>query len=248
MHTVKYRMTGQPLRLRRTKMQIPGWSGDPEPRADGSHEHAWHCVPFSEAAQYGIEAFYPYDNELRVSTREGRLIFEGDFGPHPGDGRQWPPFRTFGEQYYTCQLLLDLKVEAGFAVKIEPHPRFYTDPTDSVPIAVPALLRNWWPMMFFVVFKSPAEGRTHIFRPDEPFAQFIVIPEKSEFELQPMGEEEAAERELQARRIYQSRATLAADSQWLSASNTVFDATYRRIHGAARQLPRECPFVGTEED
>ena len=56
--------------------------------------------------------------------------------------------------------------EKGFAIRTEPHPRFYTDRTDTVPIAVPALVRNWWPMMFFTVFKSPAEGRTHIFRPE----------------------------------------------------------------------------------
>jgi hypothetical protein len=54
-------------------------------------------------------------------------------------GRMWPPFRTFGENFYTYQLLLDLKVDAGLAIKIEPHPRFYTDPTGSVPIAVPFL-------------------------------------------------------------------------------------------------------------
>ena len=52
-----------------------------------------------------------------------------------------------------------------------------------------------------------------------------------------MNEEEAAERELQARRIHASRTTLTADTQWVSASNTVFDATYRRIHGAARKTP-----------
>lgn len=237
MHTIKYRMIEERLRPRRTKLQIPGWAGKPEPRADGSHEYAWHCVPFSEAAQYGVEIFYPYDNELRVSTREGRLVFEGDFGPAPEDGRLWPPFRTFGEQFYTYQLLLDLKVEAGLAIKIEPHPRFYTDPTDTVPIAVPALLRNWWPMMSFMVFKSPAEGRTHIFRPGEPMAQFIAIPADSDFELAEMGEEEAAERELQSLRIHESRDTLGADSQWTSATNTVFDATYRRLHGAAKKLP-----------
>jgi hypothetical protein len=237
MHIVKYRMTEQNLRPRRTKLEIPGWAGKPEPRADGSHEYAWHCVPFSEAAQYGLEVFYPYDNELRVSTKDGCLVFDGDFGPPPDDGRLWPPFRTFGEHYYTYQLLLDLKVAAGLAIKIEPHPRFYTDPTDSVPIAVPALMRNWWPMMFFMVFKSPAEGRTHIFRPNEPFAQFTVIPEECDFELVKMSEEEAAEREMQARRIHASRSTLSAETQWTSASDTIFDATYRRIHGAARKLP-----------
>jgi hypothetical protein len=237
MHTIKYRMIEERLRPRRTKLQIPGWAGKPEPRADGSHEYAWHCVPFSEAAQYGVEIFYPYDNELRVSTRDGSLVFEGDFGPAREDGRLWPPFRTFGEQFYTYQLLLDLKVEAGLAIKIEPHPRFYTDPTDTVPIAVPALLRNWWPMMSFMVFKSPAEGRTHIFRPGEPMAQFVAIPADSDFELVEMGEEEAAERELQSLRIHESRDNLGADSQWTSATNTVFDATYRRLHGAAKKLP-----------
>lgn len=241
MRRIKYRMTGQPLTLRRTKMQIPGWSGQAEPRVDGSHEYAWHCLPFTEAAQYGIEALYPYQNELRVSTRQGKLVFDGDFGADPGDGRQWPPFRSFGEAFYTCQLLLDLKVEAGFAVKIEPHPRVFTDSTGSAPVAVPALIRNWWPMMSFMVFKAPPEGLTHIFRPDEPFAQFVVVPEECEIELLPMAEEEAAERELQSRRIYESRATLAADSQWISATNTVFDATYRRLAGAARKNASVCP-------
>jgi hypothetical protein len=236
MHAIKYRLSDARLRPRRTKLEIPGWAGKAEPRADGSHEYAWHCVPFSEAAQYGVEVFYPYGNELRVRTQDGRLVFDGDFGPAPGDGRMWPPFRTFGEQFYTYQLLLDLKVEAGLAIKIEPHPRFYTDPTGSVPIAVPALMRNWWPMLFFMVFKSPVEGSTHIFRPNEPFAQFTAIPEESDFDLVEMNVEEAAERELQARRIHESRATLSAGTQWTSASNTVFDATYRRIHGAARKL------------
>jgi hypothetical protein len=59
----------------------------------------------------------------------------------------------------------------------EPHPRFYTDPTDSA---------------------------RH--RPNEPFAHFTVIPEECDFELIKMSDDEAAERELQAWRIYESRA------------------------------------------
>ena len=124
MRTVKMRYREPGLAPRRTKLEIPGWAGKPEPRTDGSHEYAWHRVPFSEAAQYGLEVFYPYDNELHVSIKDGHLVFDGDFGPAPDDGRMWPPFRTFGEQFYTYQLLLDLKVKAGIAVKIEPHPRF----------------------------------------------------------------------------------------------------------------------------
>ncbi len=56
-------------------------------------------------------------------------------------------------------------------MRTEPHPRFYTDTTDTVPIAVPALLRTeWWLTISFVVFKSPGVGRTHIFRPGELYA------------------------------------------------------------------------------
>ena len=237
MDKVKYRLNDPRLAPRRTRLEIPGWAGQREPRADGSREQVWHCVPFSEGAQYGIELFYPYDNELHVSTKDGQLMLEADWGPAPDSGVQWPPFRNFGDGFYTYQILLDIKVEKGLAIRTEPHPRFYVDRSDTVPIAVPALVRNWWPMMFFVVFKAPAEGRTHIFRPNEPFAQFTVIPEESNFELVEMSVEEAAERELQARRIHESRATLSADTQWVSTSDTVFDATYRRIHGAARKLP-----------
>ena len=203
-------------------------------------EQAWHCLPFSEGARYGIELFYPYPNEFRVSVRGGRLFLEGDFGPAPpGHGGEWPPFRTFGDLYFTYQLSLDLKVEEGFAIRTEPHPRFYTDPTNTTPVAVPALLRRWWPMVYFLVFKSPPEGGVHIFRPGEPFVQILVVPEQADFELVAMSEEEAAERELQSRRIYQSRSTLSAETEWTSATNTVFDGTYRHILGAASEREKQ---------
>jgi hypothetical protein len=238
-HTVKCRLFEQRLAPRRTKLEIPGWGGQSEPRRDGNREQPWHCVPFSESAQYGIEIFYPYDNELHVSTRDGKLVLDGDFGPQPESGVEWPPFRTFGEKFYTYQLLLDLKVADGMAIRTEPHPRFYTDFTDTTPIAVPALLRRWWPMVNFMVFKSPPEGRTHIFRPGEPMAQIVIIPAEPDFEIVPMGEEEAAERELQSRRIHASRDTLSADTHWTSSSNTVFDGTYRHIHRAAKARARD---------
>ena len=240
MRIVKHRSFTPELNPRRTKLEVPGWAGDRQPRKDGSMEQAWHCLPFSEAARYGIELFYPHPNEFRVSARGGRLLLEGDFGPPPqGHGGEWPPFRTFGDLYYTYQLSLDLKVEEGFAIRTEPHPRFYTDPTNTTPLAVPALLRRWWPMVYFLVFKSPPEGGVHIFRPGEPFVQVLVLPEQADFELAVMPEEEAAERELQSRRIYQSRSTLSAGTEWTSATNTVFDGTYRHILGAATEREKQ---------
>ena len=60
---VKYRSFTPGLNPRRTKLEVPGWGGERQPRKDGSMEQAWHCLPFSEAVRYGIELFYPYENE-----------------------------------------------------------------------------------------------------------------------------------------------------------------------------------------
>ena len=239
MRQVKYRSYTPGLNPRRTKLESPGWAGERQPRKDGSMEQAWHCLPFSEGARYGIELFYPYPNPMTVETRGGRLVLGEDFGPPPaGHDGDWPPFRPFGDLYYTYQLSLDLKVEDGFAIRTEPHPSFYTDPTHTTPIAVPALIRRWWPMTYFLVFKAPPEGGVHVFWPGEPFVQILVVPEDAGFELVPMSEEEAAERALQSERIYEARGTLGADSAWTSATNTVFDGTYRRILGAASERTR----------
>jgi hypothetical protein len=226
--TIKYRLVNPGLSPRRTKLEIPGWAGQPAPRKDGSHEYPWHCAPFTEGAQYGIEVFYPYANELHVSRENDRLSLDGDFGPPPGSDLQWPPFRPFGEDYYTYQFLLDLKVGREWAVRTEPHPRFYTDRTDTVPIAVPALLRTeWWPIISFVVFKSPPE-----------MLQILVLPVQADFDLVQMDEEESAEREMRGRRIHASRPTLAAETTWVSDTQTVFDGTYRHLLRAARARQR----------
>ncbi len=142
--------------------------------------------------------------------------------------------------YYTYQLLLDLKVGPEWAIRTEPHPRFYTDTTGTVPIAVPALLRTeWWPMISFIVFKAPGEGQIHIFRPDEPMLQILVLPLTCDINLVPMNEEETAEREMRGRKIHASRPALAANSTWTSSTNTVFDGTYRYLLRAARGRDRE---------
>jgi len=238
MTTIRYRMFRPELAPRRTKVEVPGWGGAKEPRRDGSHEQAWHCLPFVEGAQYGIEVFYPHDRELRVSRRDGQFYFETDAATADAEN-QPPPFRAFGESSYTYQLLLDLKVPDGLAVRAEPHPRFFLSDANDVPLAVPALLRtSWWPMINFVVFKAPPAGTFHVFRPGEPFMQFCVVPTDPELRLEPMGPEEEAEREMQSRRIHASRDTLGLDTRWTSSTNTVFDGTYRRILGAARARDR----------
>jgi hypothetical protein len=233
MPLVKYRLAHPKLNPRRTRLEVPGWAGQTDPRADGSHEQPWHCIPFSEYARNAIELCYPHDHDFHIARRDGAMVFE-EMAETDLIAGEAPPFRAFGEDYFTYQLLLDLKVEDGYAIKAETHPRFYTDTTGTVPVAVPAIIRQWWPMIFFVVFKAPSEGQTLVFRPGEPFMICSIILADDKIDLIEMPEEEAAERELQSRRIYASRGTLTADSKWTSSTRTVFDGTYRRLAGAAK--------------
>jgi hypothetical protein len=240
MPLVKYRMYARGLPPQPAQMPVPGWAGEAQPRADGSHEQVWHCAPFSEGVKYGLELLYPFEQELRVRTEGGKVVLEADWGDPPGDGLMWPPFRPFGEIFYSYQLVLDLKVDAGWAIHMGPHPRMFSDPTDTTPVAVPALVRTeWWPMMYFMIFKAPAPGGVHIFRQGEPMAHILVIPAEPDLQLEPMDEEEAAERELRARRLHASRETLGEGSKWLSSTQTVFDGTYRHMLRAAKTRDRQ---------
>jgi hypothetical protein len=241
MPLVKYRLHGNRPPPQVIKLPVPGWGGEPQPRRDGNHEQPWHCMPFSEGARYGMELIYPFKEELRIYWRDGRIVLDAEWGP-PGDpDMMWPPFRTFGEDYYSYQLSLDLLPPPGWAIRTEPHPRFYTDPTNTTPLAVPALIRvEWWPMMFFCIFKAPPKGTTHIFREGEPFISMIVIPDEPELALAPMLQDECAEREMRARRIAANRDALAMTegSHWTSSTRTIFDGTYRRMTGAAKKKGR----------
>jgi hypothetical protein len=165
---------------------------------------------------------------------------EAEWGAPIDPDMMWPPFRPFGAEYYSYQLSLDLEVPPGFAVRTEPHPRYFTDATDTTPLAVPALIRTeWWPMMFFCIFKAPPRGVTHVFRKGEPFMSLIVVPADPALALEPMPEEQGAERELKARRLAISRDALAGNTRWVSSTNTVFDGTYRQLFRAAKARERK---------
>lgn len=239
MPEVRYRLLGNRPAPRPIKMAVPGWGGAREPRADGSHEQPWHCAPFAESATYGLELLYPFDEELRVTSEDGLVRLSADWQESPDPDLMWPPFRTFGEDYYSYQIALDLAVPSGWAVRTEPHPRYFTDASNTTPLAVPALIRSeWWPMMFFCIFKAPPAGVVHIFRKNEPFISLVVLPSEPDLRLKPMTEDEAAQREMRSRRLAKSRDELALGTKWLSSTNTIFDATYRNMARAARRFRR----------
>ena len=249
MPIVKYRVHGNRPGPSPIRITVPGWAGDKQPRADGSREQPWHCLPFSESARYGLELVYPFEQELHVSQRDGHVRLEAEWGADPADGLAWPPFRPFGPDYYSYQLSLDLAAPEGYSVRIEPHPRFFTDATNTTPLAVPALIRSeWWPMIFFAIFKAPPPGTTHVFRRNEPFIAFTIVPTEPDLELVEMTGDEAAQRELRSRKLAANRDHLAEGTRWLSDTNTVFDGTYRNFARAARAHARAKGDTGTAAD
>ena len=74
------------------------------------------------------------------------------------------------------------------------------------------------------------------------FDSIRIKPNKLSAKQQAAAREEVRQaRELQARRIYASRPTLSAGTEWTSSTDTVFDGTYRHLHRAAKEKTRPSP-------
>jgi len=181
---IAYRL-GKALPPRPIKLKIPGWAGTNNYHGDGGPPQPWHCVPFVEGNTYGIEFLYSYEEEQRVTRINGKVEFSNpDL-----------PFKCFANGHYGYQSGTDIKVPDGYVIRLEPHPRYFVDEIGDVPLMLPGHIQTqWWTRFFFIVFKSPLEGQTHIFRYGEPFGQFLVVPKKPDYKLREQNQEEAIER------------------------------------------------------
>jgi len=196
---LKYRGCYQVEAPRPIKLQIPGWAGEENRHTDGDKPQPWHCTPFVEAATYGLELCYAFDTEFRVQMVDGKLSFIGDFDAEhtriPNVPN--PPFLSFAEGHFGMSSFLDIKVPDGYVLRIEPHPRFYTDDTHTVPLAIAGHLNTaMWTKFFFVVFKNPMPGQTYIFRKGEPYAQILILPRKTNYDVQLMTPMEQSKRSM----------------------------------------------------
>lgn len=118
LHHLKYRVIPPALPPRRIMLEIPGWSGDDQPRAGGSVQQPWHCTPFVEGATYGLELIYPFPNPCYVQKVDGEITILGDFGPDPQTGVAWPPIGVFNKQFYGFNTYTDVKAPPGFALRV----------------------------------------------------------------------------------------------------------------------------------
>lgn len=212
---------------RRIRIAIPGWGGAPVPRRDGAAAQPWHCQPFGEGATCGVELLYPYPGECRVTRGEQGAVFEGDFSALLDSGNAHP-FGVFAAGHYGMATALDLLPPPGYVLRLGPHPRFFTDDTGEVPLALPGHLQRFWPRQFFAVFRTPPPGVTHVFRPGEPYAQLLLVPADQQYRVEPMPPEEAADRAGQDRQVV-TLGYFLARRLWRSDRGNWFDDRYKQL-------------------
>jgi hypothetical protein len=229
---LRYRTWFKGVPPRRIRLELPGWAGPSRAHGDGAPAQPWHCQPFVDGSTYGLELVYPFATECRVSRDEGgALRFDGDFSAELAAADEESPahpFTTFAADHYGFTSSLDLLPPPGYALRLEPHPRFFTDLTGTVPVAVPGHIQRYWPRIFFVVFKAPPPGTAHVFRKGEPYAQLLVVPSTPAYRLTEMTAEEAEDRAAQERQVG-SLGWLLAKHIWRSAAGHWFDDKYKQL-------------------
>ena len=239
-HQVKYRLEGKALAPRPIKVAIGDWGGEADRKKEhGSHPQAWHCPAFTDACIHGFELLYQYDTETRVINSGGKIEVRWSLDKEPGEGGDprndikiaHPPVAD-----YIFLTSIDLQAPPGYVLRVEPHPRFYRDQTQTVAAAVCGHVQSeWWPKKLFVVFQVPPPGQQHIFRKGEPYAQVLFIPRDDDFELTPMQAQEREHRRKLEEEMLQAM-SLIAKRVWVSNDNVVFTDFYTVL---ARAFARE---------
>ena len=229
---IKYRVWYKQDSIRKIKLEIPGWAGTEEVRKDGNMPQPWHCMPFTDASTYGLELLYPFETEVKVRNENGSAIFEAnsldEWKETIPSGKQQLPFSAFAPGHYGLTSSVDLQGPEDYVVRTEPHPKYYTDHSGTTPLCIPGHIAGWWNRIFFVVFKVPFPGQVHYFRKGEPYAQILILPKKSEYNLVKMTESEAAERAKKESKIA-NHAKKIAGLTWVDGKGNRFDDKYKKM-------------------
>lgn len=213
---------------RRIRLEIPGWAGPSTAHGDGAPAQPWHCRPFVEGATHGVELVYPYRSECLVENDGGTVRFTGGLAAEMEAAGLPHPFGVFAAGHYGMATALDLLPPPGYSLRLEPHPRFFTDLTDRVPLAVCGQLQQFWPRQFFAVFRAPRPGGAHVFRPGEPYAQLLLVRAGQSYRVRPMEPEVAGERALRDKQIT-TLGFLLSKRIWRSNTGHWFDDKYKQL-------------------
>src|SRR5262245_50611954 len=211
---IKYCTYAKVLPPERIRMSNVTWGGSPEKMENGSEPQPWHCLPFVEGSTYGLELTYPYEAECHVVAAGGTIRFDWDYAKELRDNLTGGEFRAFSpieaSEYYAFHTRVDIQAPPGYVLRTEPHPRYFTDRSGTVPLAMIGHLQNeWFPRLLSIVFRAPPQGQRHIFRKGEAFVQLLFVPRQVKYDVTAMSMEESAQRRDLEQAIEVSRRDIA---------------------------------------
>lgn len=192
-HKFFYRSVYGNSKIRKVKIEFPGWAGTSKDHSNGAVPQPWHCVPFLEGSTYGLELIYPFDTETVIRTVDNKIHIDDECV------KEWqkenlpfdipkPSFMQFSPGHFGMSSCLEIIPPKDHVIRFEPHPAFFTDSTGTFPCLVTGHLQgDWWPRVFFVVFKSPLPNQEIHFKKNMPYGKVIFVPKRVEYEMEEMS-------------------------------------------------------------
>ncbi|MDB5171446.1 MAG: uncharacterized protein JWN51_219 [Phycisphaerales bacterium] len=247
---IKFRTAGKAFPPRPIRVEVPGWGGSPDQkRQNRSTPQPWHCAPFVEGGTYGLELLYQYETECHVINNGRDLQIEWDYRKEPGGVLGQDEFSiaaTRPAHSYVFATSVDMQAPPGHVLRTEPHTRFFTDITGTVPVAIVGHVQTeWWAKKLFVSFKAPDAGQRHIFRKGEPYVQILFVPQRMAFPTIKMNPDEEAARSELEEGILAAKSHIAKNV-WYDPAGNEFNDHYKVLsrafaqdgHGGVMELVR----------
>lgn len=225
---LKYRHLNNEFAPKPIHLELEGWSGAPTEHRKEQKIQPYMCKPFVDANTYGIEICYPFNTEITVSKNNGiiQIIAEDDWKKDTEIVQKIGiPVGCLGEKHFSMNTCLDIMVDEKYVLRIENHPRFYSE--DNVACVISGHLEtNWWSSLFFIVFNSPREGQVLRFKKGDKICQvFPVLNEK--ITIEEMSTDLKNNRRWQAATFANRRSIIARG--YKDNQHNYFDNLYKKL-------------------
>lgn len=225
---LKYRHLNNEFPPKPIHLELEGWSGSPNEHKKERKIQPYMCKPFTDANTYGLEICYPFNTKIVVTKIDGKIqISAEDDWKKDSDiiEKIGIPVGCLGEKHFSMNTCLDIMVENKYVLRVENHPRFYSE--DSIPCVIAGHLEtNWWSSLFFIVFKSPKEGEVFTFKKGDKICQVFPVLNKK-IEIEEMSIDEKNYRRWQAATFAFKRNLIAKGHK--DNQNNYFDNLYKKL-------------------
>lgn len=192
-HKLYFRSVYGNATVRKIKVEFPGWAGNSKDHSNGAVPQPWHCVPFLDGATYGLELIYPFNSDAIIRTVDNKIVVDESFKKSWEDEdipfeTPKPAFMQFAPGHFGMSSCLEIIPPKDHVIRFEPHPAFFTDNTGNFPCLVTGHLQgDWWPRVFFVVFKSPLPAQELHFKKNMAYGKIIFVPKRVEYDIETMS-------------------------------------------------------------